>query len=115
MKYLWLGLLCVSLVAAKNIEQEKYFNKLADAIYLAEGGSKAKRPYGILTVKCKTHAEYRRVCLNTIRNAYNRWNKKGDFVDFLAKTYAPTEGVSSSTSKLNKNWPKNVKHFLDKL
>jgi hypothetical protein len=95
-------------------ETEAYFNKVANAIYLAEGGSKAKRPYGILTVKCKTESEYRRVCLNTIRNSYKRWNKKGDFIDFLATTYSPTKGVSHSTAKLNKNWPKNVKHFLDK-
>jgi len=44
-------------------------NKLADAIYLAEGGSKTKHPYGILK-KYKTTTP-RQACINTIKSNRN--------------------------------------------
>lgn len=86
--------------------------QIADAIYLAEGGAKAKVPYGILSVKVKDEAEARQVCLNTIRNAkrrYEKTNKEIDFITFLGLTYCPPNAHS-----LNKNWVKNVKYFLEK-
>ena len=84
--------------------------QIADAIYLAEGGAKAKVPYGILSVKVKDEAEARQVCLNTIRNAkrrYEKTNKEIDFITFLGLTYCPPNAHS-----LNKNWVKNVTFYL---
>lgn len=84
------------------------FEKLVDAIYVAEGGAKAKVPYGILSVKVKDEAEARRVALNTARNNYTRWQKAGqpgDYIDFLADRYVPV----SADPQGNANWKVNVK------
>ena len=86
---------------------EAEVNRLADAIYRAEGGAKARAPYGILSVKVRSTAEARRVCMNTIRNNWMRWEKagsKGKFVDFLADRYCPP-----SVDRVgNRNWKANV-------
>lgn len=85
--------------------------QLADAIYIAEGGSKAKVAYGILSVKVRNAAEARRVCLNTIRNNRKRWLKagaKGNYIDFLADRFCPP----SVDRQGNINWKKNVKRIL---
>jgi len=92
--------------------------QIADAIYLAEGGARAKVPYGILSVKVKDEAEARQVCLNTIRNNRKRYADYGykqypDYLSFLASRYCPV-GASNDTSNLNKNWLKNVRYFLKK-
>lgn len=89
--------------------------RLADAIYKAEGGKLAKVPYGILSVKVKDEAEARRVCLNTIRNNMARWQwarqngDQRDYIQFLGDRYCPTTGATNDPSGLNKNWVKNVK------
>lgn len=98
-------ILCVLVLAAPSDEQ------IADAIYKAEGGTKARVPYGILSVKVKDAAEARRVCLNTIRNNRVRWIKAGrpgEYIDFLADRYCPP----SVDPIGNKNWKKNVKYIL---
>lgn len=85
--------------------------RLADAIYKAEGGDKAKAPYGILSVKVANREEARRVCINTIRNNLKRWEKAGkpgDYIDFLADRYCPP-----SVDQIgNKNWKRNVKALM---
>ena len=47
-------------------------NKIADAIYRVEGGSKTKYPYGIMSVKTTNP---RQICINTISNNFIRFNK----------------------------------------
>lgn len=87
--------------------------RLANAIYIAEGGSKTKHPYGILA-KYK-HTTPRQACINTIKSALKRYNKqgaKGDFIAFLGKTYCPV-GAKNDPNGLNKNWVKNVKHYYE--
>ena len=91
-------------------------DEIADAIYKAEGGSKAKIAYGILSVKVKDAQEARQVCINTIRNNRVRFanqNKFTDYIEFLASRYCPV-GADNDKSGLNKNWVKNVKYFLTK-
>ena len=86
---------------------EAEVNRLADAIYRAEGGAKARAPYGILSVKVANEADARRVCMNTIRNNWTRWEKAGRpglYVDFLADKYCPP----SADLVGNRNWKKNV-------
>ena len=81
--------------------------KLADAIYRAEGGPKARVPYGILSVKVSNEAEARRVCLNTIRNNHTRWlkaGKPGSYISFLAQRYCP----KSADPVGHRNWLANV-------
>ena len=91
---------------------EAYANKIADAIYIIEGGAKTKFPYGIVSVKTN---DPRRVCLNTIRNNWIRWGKagsKGDFLEFLANRYAPI-GAENDPKNLNKNWLPNLRKILE--
>ncbi len=92
--------------------------QICDAIYLAEGGKKAKVPYGILSVKCANEQECRQVCLNTVKNNRKRYKNYGykkykSFLEFLASRYAPI-GVKNDPNNLNKNWLRNVKYFLKK-
>jgi len=105
MKPLLTSLLFTLSALAQSDEQ------IADAIWLAEGGAKAKAPYGILSVKVSSKAMARRICLNTIRNNRARWIKAGrpgDYLDFLADKYCPP----SADPVGNRNWKRNIKLLL---
>ncbi len=88
--------------------------KLADAIYRAEGGAKTKFPYGIKSINTHGDKEYaRKICLNSIRNAKKRWASAGnpeDFITFMSRRYCPP-----SAHKLNRTWGHNVKYWYAKL
>ncbi len=104
----------IRLLAAES--KEAYYNKVVDAIYLAEGGAKTKHPYGIVSIKVAGHIQARKVCYNTVRNNHARWNKAGrgeDFIAFLGKRYCPI-GAGNDPLGLNKNWQNNVRKFLKK-
>jgi hypothetical protein len=110
MKFLGLLMAFAGSVAAGPISED-YAARLADAIFHAEGGKKAKVSHGILSVKTK---DPRAVCLTTIRNTWGRWEtagSPGDFIDFLGKRYAPV-GAKNDPRGLNKNWPRNVRSLL---
>ena len=90
-----------------------YFNKVVDAIYKAEGAPKAKVPYGILSVKVSSKAEARKVCYNTVKNNWGRWEKAGRpgcYLSFLANRYCPVGAENDNGT--NKFWQKNVEAFL---
>ena len=98
-------------VNEKDLLSEGVINKLLEAIYQAEGGKKAKVPYGILSVKVSGHDEAKRVCRNTIVNNYRRWQeagKPGGYLEFLAKRFAPI-GAGNDLKGFNQHWLKNVK------
>jgi hypothetical protein len=100
-------LLCTNLstISPAHIEH------VADAIYRVEGGSKARVPYGILSVKVSGEVEARRVCKNTIRNNHIRWKAAGHkecYLDFLADKYCPP----SVDKQGNINWKKNIHKIL---
>jgi hypothetical protein len=121
---LLLGLLCLaplsSMAAGSNTDTPDKsakvsvcyaavdIDRLANAIWRAEGGNKTRHPYGILKKFKKTTP--RQACINTIKSNLRRWNGKGDFIIFLSKTYCPI-GASNDPTGLNKNWVKNVSHF----
>lgn len=88
---------------------ESVIEKLADAIWRIEGGSKTKYPYGIMSIDTgRDVKKARRICMNTIRNNYGRWikaGKKGKYLDFLANVYCP----ASHDPNGNKNWKKNIR------
>ena len=95
-----------SSLTAANVE------RIADAIYVLEGGSKARVPYGILSMSVRDESHARQICINTIRNSYNRWIKagaKGDFLDHLANRYCPP-----ADSEGNQNWKRNIRRLLNK-
>src|SRR5690606_17751985 len=81
------SLLCA---AASHAIDPAYEERIVDAIYVIEGGPRAKDTYGILSVKVKDEAEARRVCFNTVRNNWRRWEaagRPGEYIDFLADRY----------------------------
>jgi hypothetical protein len=87
-------------------------DKIVNAVYKIEGGARAKKPFGILSVPCNDYADCRRVCANTVRNNYRRWKKAGrpgEYLKFLADRYAPV-----SAHELNKNWLPNIRKELKK-
>jgi hypothetical protein len=87
---------------------------LADAIYKAEGESKASHAYGILAHY--KHTTPRQACINTIHSAKHRFlsqTKEKDFIHFLSLTYCPI-GASNDPQGLNVNWERNVKALLRK-
>ena len=89
------------------------FERLADAIYKSEGGSKTRHPYGILA-KYK-HTTPRQACINTCKSKYKAWaesDKSLSYLEYLGSKYAPTINASNDPTGLNKNWVKNVKYFL---
>lgn len=84
-------------------------NKLANAIYKAEGGSKTKHPYGILTKYKNTTP--RQACINTINRKLKTYKGSDkDFIKHLGKTYCPV-GALNDPWGLNKNWVNNVTKF----
>lgn len=92
-----------------------YWNSVVGAIYRAEGGPKARKPFGILSVPCAGYSECREVCYATVRNNYFRWidaGRPGEYLEFLAKRYAPV-GAENDPTGLNRNWLKNVRHFIE--
>lgn len=88
--------------------------KIADAIYVIEGGKKTKYPYGIKSIN--THgnvAKARRICINTVNNNYQRWLKSEqtlDFLDFLANRYCPPAADAVG----NQRWRINIRNQLKK-
>lgn len=102
-------LLClVPLVVKAN----DYTNdQIANAIFKAENS--VKYPYGIKSINTYGNVIYaRKICLNTIRNNRKRFAKQTkykDFLEFLGSRYCPP-----SAHSLNKNWVRNVRHFLNR-
>ena len=104
--------MCSSLVQA----QTRDFNAIVDAIYLAEGGAKATYLYGIRSIKYQDANEARQICFNSVKNNYIRWTQAGkpeDFIVFMSRRYCPV-GAANDPKNLNRNWARNVKHFLTK-
>lgn len=94
-------------------------NKLANAIYKAEGGDKTKFPYGIRSIDTKGNKEYaRKICLNTINNHIKRHSKHKcglDYITCLGNRFCPTTGkLSVAEKKVNGNWIRNVRHYYAK-
>ena len=109
-KYLIIFMLLAGAAFASQINVDK----LADAIYIAEGGAKTNHAYGILA-KYKVTTP-RQACINTINSALKRFKKQDketDFIKFLGKTYCPI-GAKNDPTGLNKNWVKNVKFYYER-
>ncbi len=101
-----------SCATAETIDIDE--EKLATAIWHAEGGAKTRHPYGILAKYKQTTP--RQACINTIRSAKRRYiktNQRMDFIKFLSLTYCPI-GAKNDPSNLNTYWLKNVRYFLTK-
>ena len=98
-------------VCADEIDDER----LANAIFRAEGGHNATYLYGIRSIPYKDEAEARQICLNTIRNNKKRYKDYGhkhynNYLEFLASRYCPI-GAKNDPYGLNRHWLKNVRYF----
>ena len=91
-------------------------NKIANKIYLIEGGPNTKYPYGIKSIKTNGNInKSRQICVQSIKNNYIRWQKSGkkySFISFLGSRYAPV-GVTNDPNNLNSNWVKNLNKMVD--
>jgi hypothetical protein len=107
-------LLLILACLGRTVNDSYDVERLADAIYKAEGGARAKYPYGILT-KYKTTTP-RQACINTIRNQMKRHAAHDcgkDYLTCLRDRYCPLN-AKNDPKGLNKNWLKNVKYFYNK-
>ena len=108
----------VSLAFCLSASAEEYTNnEICHAIYKAEGGAKAKKPYGILSVPCEGVEDCRDICLNTIRNNRKRYANYGyktfdTYLEFLSSRYCPVGAENDNGT--NQYWLDNVKYFLEK-
>jgi hypothetical protein len=72
-------------------------------------------------VRCENKADCRKICANTIKKNRIRFADYGhkqfaDFLEFTGSRYCPTRGgnLSEAEKRLNGNWVKNVKFYLQK-
>lgn len=99
-----------NLFAQTNEINKEYLNKVVNAIYIAEGKDKTLYPYGIKSVSYSGSEEARKICNNTVRNHYRRWQAcscKKDFISCLGKRYCPNPTET-------KIWIKNVEFYIRK-
>jgi len=95
------------LIASAN----EYTNQdYCNVIYIIEGKEKARQPFGIETIECKTYNKCEQICLNTIANNRIRYKEYGykkykTFEEFLASRYCPFNQVK---------WTKMLKFYLKK-
>ena len=105
--FLFFFLLTVNAYAGEYTNSE-----IANAIFRAEGGKKASKPYGVLSVSCEGETGCRQICLRTIRNQRRRHkaHKCGlVYLECLQRRYAPRKA-----HPLNRHWLRLVKYFLEK-
>lgn len=91
--------------------EQSYVDRLANAIYKAEGGAATRHPYGIL--QKYQHTSPRQACINTIKHKFRDWESEGshgEFLVYLASKYAPIN--SDTDNGTNQYWLKNVRAFL---
>jgi hypothetical protein len=96
-------------VASETVDVER----LATAIWHAEGGQHTSHPYGILAHY--KHTTPRQACINTIKHQYKEYVRKGrhgPFIAFLGNVYCPV-GALNDPRGLNANWVKNVTYFYN--
>lgn len=88
--------------------------EIANAIWRIEGGEKTKYPYGIKSIDTGGDVnKARRICINTIKNNFVRWQrdgKPGFYLDYLADKYCP----KSADAQGNTNWKKNMRAIIGK-
>ena len=95
---------------------EDYFNRIASAIYHAEGGARTRYPFGILNKSCEGYAQCRYMCREIVRVHWLRWQRAGnpgDFLSYLQSRYAPTVNATNDPHGLNSNWKRNVSYYME--
>lgn len=101
--------LFILLLGALPICAAPDMERLLNAVWKAEGGEKARVPYGITTVRVKSVADARRIAHKTLTRALAE-RPDLPWIEATARVYCPakTDPVG------HKNWKKNVLHFYHK-
>lgn len=93
----------------------------ADAIYVAEGGERAKWPYGVIYAGCSWDdvAFCRKVARNTVYRTLVRYREgrcqlNEDSFSCMARRYAPI-GADNDPRGFNHHWQKNMVALLAKM
>jgi len=100
-----IGIMLIS-VSPSMAEYSK--EEICSSIYIIEGKEKARQPFGIETIECRTYEKCEQICYNTIENNRVRFanqTEEKDYLTFLAKRYCPPNW---------KWWEKTLKFYLEK-
>lgn len=93
-----------------NNELRSKFNQIVEAIKVIENSK--RYPYGVKSIDTGGNEEKaRRICYNTVKNNYFRWqksDKKKSYLNYLADKYCPP----SADKQGNINWKKNIRSKL---
>ena len=103
-------IIILALFSSISYAEEYTAQQYCDAIYIIEGKEKARQPFGIETIECRTFDKCEVVCLNTISNNKVRYIKYGHkkyktFEEFLASRYCPFN---------QENWLRMLRFYLKK-
>ena len=106
---------CTFFACMQLCASEINVHRIANAIYIIEGGKNTRHPYGVKSINTGGNSNRARIiCINTIRNTHRRWiaaNKPIPFLDYLANRYCPP-----SADKLgNARWRRNIRKYLQKI
>lgn len=113
-----LGLFAGILAMPCHADAEPFYptEAIVNAIYHAEGGSKTRFPYGIVSINTHGDKELaRRICANTVnkhRKRHARHNCGMDFISCLQKRYCPVGAENDNGT--NRFWKKNVLFYLER-
>jgi len=84
-------------------------DRLLDAVWKAEGGEKARVPYGITTVRVNSPNHARTIARRTLTRAL-RERPDLSWIEATARVYCPEK----SDPQGHKNWKKNVWYWYHK-
>lgn len=101
--------LFVLLLAALPVCAAPDMERLLDAVWKAEGGEKARVPYGITTVRVNSPNHARRIARTTLARAL-RERPDLPWIEATARVYCPEK----ADPKGHVRWKKNVLYFYYK-
>jgi len=84
---------------------------LLDALYRAEGGHRARRPYGVLTVPVRHAAHAREVAREIMREEWTDWEcagRPGTFPRWFARRWCPP----AADARGHRNLVRNLESML---
>jgi hypothetical protein len=101
-----LSVLCLALTALAEPISPRLAGDIADAIHRAEGGAKARAPYGITSRRVRDHAHAREITLAAIRQEWDRWERggrRGTYYAHLARRWCPPQHDRVGHRNLTRN------------
>jgi len=105
MKWYWIPITALTILIGScliaNAEQFTV-DEVVRAIGRVENSE--KYPYGIKSIDARGKKEVaRKICRQSVINAYKRWDKQGDFLESMGQRYCPPNW---------KRWSEMVKYWL---